>query len=204
MHATVYRVATVLCALVAGVPLGTKFGLVLMLWMLLTGRLLGSRGAVIPALSALGLPPAVVRRTWAALGQGAWTADQLLVKWQGSVAQERQWQPQPVGGYFPVAGDVTGFWRPHLRGCPTQHYSAAAGKAVPAIPVGIVAQIGRAYGQRLGVPLALVRAPAGEPSPRAHDRALVRAAVAVLTPQDAFVVDRAFGIALLQAEDVPA
>src|SRR5205085_11904313 len=41
-------------------------------------------------------------------------------------------------------------------------------------------------------------------SPRAHDRALVRAAVAVLTAADAFVVDRAFGVALLQEEAVPA
>lgn len=204
MHATVYRVATVLCALVVGVPVGTNLGLVVLLWMLLTGRLLGSRGAVIPALSALGLSPAGVRRSWAALGQGAWTADPLLANWQGWVAQEGAWQPHTIGGYHPVAGDTTGFWRPHLEGCPTQHYSAAAGKALPAIPVGIVARVGSAHGQRLGVPLALVRAPLGEPSPRAHDRALVRAAVAVLTPEDALVVDRGFGVALLQEEDVPA
>src|SRR5829696_104011 len=57
MPATVYRVATVLCALVAGVPVGTNLGLVLVLWMLLTGRLLATRGAVIPGLNALGLTP---------------------------------------------------------------------------------------------------------------------------------------------------
>ena len=79
-----------------------------------------------------------------------------------------------------------------------------AGKALPAIPVGSLARIGSAHGQRLGVPLALVRAPAGEPSPRAHDRALVQRAVAVLTPEDALVVGRAFGVALLQEEGVPA
>jgi hypothetical protein len=64
MHPTVYRVAAILCVLVAGVPLGTNLGLVLVLWVLLTGRLLASRGAVIPGLSALGLSPAVGRR-WA-------------------------------------------------------------------------------------------------------------------------------------------
>ncbi len=204
MHPTVYRVLTVLCALVAGVPVGTNLGLVLLLWMLLTGRLLSSRGAVIPALSAMGLPPAVVRRTWATLGQGAWTTDRVLANWGEWVEREGAWQPHTVGGYHPVAADVTGFWRPHLRTCPTQHYSAAAGKALPAIPVGILAQIGSVDGQRLGVPLALVRAPAGEPSPRAHDRALVQQAVAVLTAGDVLVVDRAFGVALLQAEGVPA
>jgi hypothetical protein len=142
MHPTVYRVATVLCALVAGVPLGTNWGLVLVLWVLLTGRLLGTRGAVIPALSSLGLPPAVVRRSWAAVGQGAWTVDRLLANWGAWVAQDGAWVAHTVGGYHPVAGDTTGFWRPHLRGCPTQHYSAAAGKALPAIPIGILARVG--------------------------------------------------------------
>jgi hypothetical protein len=196
MHPTVYRVATVLCALVRGVPLGTNLGLVLLLWMLLTGRLLASRGAVLPGLSALGLPPAVVRRSWAALGQGAWTADRLLANWQGWVEREGAWQPHTVGGYHPVAGDTTGFWRPQLVGCPTQHYSAAAGKARPAIALGILARIGSVDGQRLGVPRVLVRAPTGEPSPRAHDRALVQQAVAVLTAAEVLVVDRAFGVAL--------
>src|SRR5215210_3146148 len=114
MHPTVYRVMTVLCALVAGVPIGTNLGLVLVLWMLLTGRLLATRGAVIPGLSALGLAPAGVRRSWAALGQGAWTADRLLTNWGTWVAQEGAWQPRRVGGYQPVAGDTTGFGRPHL------------------------------------------------------------------------------------------
>lgn len=204
MHPTVYRVARALCALVVGVPLGTNWGLVLVLWMLLTGRLLATRGAVIPALNALGLPPAGVRRSWAALGQGAWTVDRLLANWGAWVAQEGAWQPHTVGGYHPVAGDTTGFWRPHLQGCPTQHYSAAAGKALPAIPVGILARVGSAHGQRLGVPLALVRAPHGARSPRAHDRVLVQQAGALLAVDDVLVVDRAFGIALLQEAAVPA
>ena len=96
MHPTVYRVLTVLCALVAGVPLGTNLGLVLVLWMLLTGRLLTTRGAVIPGLSALGLSPTVVRRSWAALGQGAWTADQMLANWQGWGVREGAGQPHVV------------------------------------------------------------------------------------------------------------
>ena len=199
-----YRVATVLCALVAGVPLGTNLGLVLGLWTLLTGRLLATRGAVLPALSAVGLSPAGVRRSWAAGGQGAWTADQVLAKWRAWVAQEGSWLPHTVGGYHPVAGATTGFWRPHRHGCPTQHYSAAAGQALPAIPLGILARGGSAHGQRVGIPLALVRAPEGEPSPRAHDRGLVQQAGARLAADDVLVVDRAFGVALLPEEEVPA
>src|SRR3954468_10079291 len=154
MPPTVYRVTTVLCVLVAGVPLGSTLGLVLVFWTLRTGGRLGSRGAVIPALSALGLEPAVIRRPWAAVGHGAWSAKQVLANWQAWVAQEGAWQPHRVGGYVPVAADVPGFWRPHLPGCPTRHYNAEAGKALPAIPLGLVVRVGSAAGQRVGVPLA--------------------------------------------------
>jgi len=58
----------------------------------------------------------------------------------------------------PVAVDVTAFWRSHLRACPTTHYHGIAGKALPAIPVVLVARIGSVGPQRLALPLACVRA----------------------------------------------
>ena len=44
MQARVYRVIGVLCAVVAGTPIGTNLGLVHLLWMLVSGRLLEARG----------------------------------------------------------------------------------------------------------------------------------------------------------------
>ena len=72
MQETVYRVIGVLCAVVAGTPIGTNLGLVHLLWMLVSGRLLGSRGALFAGLADCGLPDRAVRRAWAALGQGGW------------------------------------------------------------------------------------------------------------------------------------
>ena len=72
MQETVYRVLGLVCALVVDLPIGTNLGLVHLLWMLVSGRLLETRGAVIPGLSATGLSEPAVRRAWAALGQGAW------------------------------------------------------------------------------------------------------------------------------------
>ena len=54
MQETVYRVIGVLCGVVAGTPIGTNLGLVHLLWMLVSGRLLETRGAVIPGLSCDG------------------------------------------------------------------------------------------------------------------------------------------------------
>jgi len=110
-------VIEVRCAVVAGTPVGTNFGLVHLLWMLVSGRLLESRGAVIPALRTLGLPGPAVRRAWAALGQGDWTSAGLLSRWQQQVEQGGQWQRHEYEAYRPVAVDVTGFWRTQLQGC---------------------------------------------------------------------------------------
>jgi len=198
MQETVYRVLRLLCALVAAVPIGTNLGLVYVFWMLVSGRLLETRGAVIPGLSLLGLPEPVVRRAWAAVGQGDWTSARLLARWGAVVEREGCWRAHEHDGYRPVAVDVTGFWRPRLRDCPTVHYDGRAGKALPAIPVGIVARVGSVGDQRLGVPLALVRADPADPSPAAHERALVRAAVAALAEQDVPVFDAGFGVRQVQ------
>ena len=76
--------------------------------------------------------------------------------------------------------------------------------ALPAILIGIVARVGSATGQRLGLALGLVRADPAAPRPRAHWRRLLRAAVAGLAPADAVIVDRAVGGALRQEAAVPA
>jgi len=198
MQETVYRVIGVLCAVVAGTPIGTNLGLVHLLWMLVSGRLLETRGAVIPGLSAAGLPESAVRRAGAALGQGDWSSSGLLAQWQRQVEQAGVWQAHAHEGYQPVAVDVTGFWRPRLQGLATRHYHGPAGKALPAIPVGMVARVGSVGTQRLGMPLALVRADTTDPSTAAHERAVVRAAVHVMAEHDALVLDAGFEIRHLQ------
>src|SRR6266508_6549764 len=176
MESGVYRVLTLLCVVVAPVPLGTNRALLDLFWMLLSGRLLAARGALIPALTDLGWAPDRVRRAWVALGQGAWTSDRLLRQWRVLVAREGRWQPHCHGGYRPVAVDVTGFWRPRLRDCPTTHYHGGAGKALPAIPVGMIARIGSVGTQRLALPLGLVRADVADPRLTAHTQTLLTAA----------------------------
>jgi len=189
---------TLLCTLVVDLPIGTNLGLLHLLWLLVSGRLLATRGALFPGLSACGLDAPAVRRAWAALGHGDWTSAQLLARWAALVQQEGQWQPQVHGGYRPVAVDVTGFWRPRLRACPTSHYHGVAGKALPAIPLGLIAPVGRVGAQRLALPRAIVRADPDDPTPGAHQRRLVRQAAQQCGPDELLVLDGGFGVALLQ------
>ena len=107
----VYQVMTLLCALVAPLPIGTNLGLLHLLWLLVSGRLLASRGALFPALAECGLAEGAIRRAWAALGQGGWTGAALLARWAALLHAAGRWQPRAHAGYHPVAVDLTGFWR---------------------------------------------------------------------------------------------
>lgn len=203
MPEAVYQMLALLMPLVAPLPIGTNLGLLQLLWMLVSGRLLASRGALIPGLSDLGLTDGEVRRAWAALG-GAWSTDDLIAGWARQVETDGTWQPHVHGGYRPVAIDITGFWRPQLQTCPTRHYQAEAGRALPAIVIGIIARVGSAGGQRLGLPLALVRADPADPSPAAHRRRLIAVAAERRAAVDVLVGDREFRPADFQAAAVEA
>src|ERR687893_32499 len=117
MPGAVYQVIAMLSALVAPLPIGTNLGLLHLLWMLVSGRLLGSRGALLPGLSDLGLTDGEVRRAWAALG-GAWTSDELLTAWTRQAEGAGHWQPHQYGGDRPGAVDLTRLLRPPLPGLP--------------------------------------------------------------------------------------
>jgi hypothetical protein len=197
MSATVYRITTMLSSVLHSVPLGTNLGLFHLLWTLLSGRLLASRGAIIPALADTGLPAPAVRRAWAALAGGHWQINPLLARWQRLVQREGHWQPRCHGGYRPVAADLVGFFRPRLQDCSTGHYSSPAGKALPAIPFGMLARIGTVGTQRLPLPVRLLRTLPDDPRETALQRQLVQEAAALLDPEEVLVVDGGFPVSLL-------
>jgi hypothetical protein len=203
MPTVVYRVTRALSSLLEPFPIGTNLGLFHLLFMLVSGRLLESRGAVVPGLAALGLPPPAVRRAWAALAYGHWETDPLVTRWQQWVHAEARWQPAQHGPYCPVACDLVGFFRPRLQGCVTTHYHPAAGKALPAIPVGIAARVGGVGEQRLAIPCLMLRADPQDPSEAALQRRLLTATGQLLTEQEALVCDAGFPLTQVLQAGVP-
>jgi hypothetical protein len=69
--------------------------------MLLRGRLLLNRGAVIPGLAALGLAEKAVRRAWAALAYGQWHAAQLREAGEQRGREDQVFPAHQSGGYRP-------------------------------------------------------------------------------------------------------
>lgn len=202
MPSLVYRINALLGHVVQSVPVGTNLGLFHLLWMLLSGRLLTSRGALIPGLSDTGLAPDAVRRAWAALAYGRWRCPELLSAWQQAIAEEGRWQAHSHGGYRPLVCDLVGFFRPQLTGCLSKHYSSAAGKALPAIVLGVLVRVGSVEKQRLPIPCAFVRAEPADQSEVDLEVRLLKQASVVLADDEALVSDRGFGVAQVQAAGV--
>src|SRR4030095_3010714 len=116
MSTIAYRISLLLGAIVADVPVGTNLGLFWLLWALISGRFLLSRGAVFPALADGGLAAEAVRRSGASLAYGRWAIETLVRAWHQVVQQEGCWQAHRDAGFRPVACDLVRFLRPPLTG----------------------------------------------------------------------------------------
>ncbi len=203
MSPRVYRINALLSSLLQPLPLGTNLALFYLIWTFLSGRLLASRGALAGALDDAGLPKDAVRRSMAALAYGDWEIAPLVAAFDQTVRAEGVWEPRSHDGYRTVACDLVGFFRPRLHGCPTKHYSPAAGKALPAISLGVAVRVGAVMGQRVPVPLLLLRADTADPRECTLQRTLVRRVGALLAAGEVLVADGGFHVQEMLDAQVP-
>ena len=203
MSTIVYRISVLLGAIVADVPIGTNLGLFWLLWALISGRFLLSRGAVFPALADGGLAADAVRRSGAALAYGCWAIQTLVQAWLQVVQQEGRWHAHRYEGFCPVACDLVGFFRPRLSGCLGKHYQSGADKALPAIVLAVVAAVGSVGKVRLPLVRLLLRAEPSDRSEAALQRRALTQAGAALQADEVLVVDAGFGVASLLTGGVP-
>ncbi len=108
MPEAVYRMLTLVSTLVVTVPVGTNLGLVHLLWMLVSGQLLATRGAVIPGLSACGLSRRAVRRAWGRWGRAPGRARRC------SHGGGQWWPPRGAGSRACMAATAR-WWPPCTR-----------------------------------------------------------------------------------------
>ncbi len=189
-------------AVVKSLPVGTNFALLQFLWMLLQGRLLESRGAVFPALLASGFGIGTVRRCWAALRYGVWQTEELLTAWQRFVQDQGQWQEHEHEGYRAVSVDVTGFFRPKLKGWLAKHFHNLAGRALPAVVFGVVVWVGQIGQQRVPLLKGLVRAEPTETTDISLMLKLLKQVGRQLQPHEIAIFDAGFKLAALQAAQI--
>lgn len=189
-------------AVVQGLPVGTNFALLQLMWVMLQGRLLVSRGAIFPALTAAGFSWTVARRCWAAMRYGAWESEALIEAWRKYVETEGKWQEHEHDGYRGVAVDLTAFWRPRLKGWLGKHFHSVAGRALPAVSFGVVVRVGQMGLQRVPLLKSLVRSDRDNPSETDLVSRLLQQVGQQLGPDEVALFDAGFKLAALQAADI--
>jgi hypothetical protein len=192
-----------LIEIVSLLPIGTNLALLHLMWAMVSGQFLASRGAVFPALAQMGLSEQQVRRAGQALRSGGWSIGQLLVRWEAVVMKRGRWQVRSHGGYNSLAIDLTGFWRPTLKNCSTKHYHHGAGKALPAMVLALIGRVGEIEGQRLALPLAMLRLTEQMANEAELQREAIRHGKVLMTAQEVMIVDGGFLLADLLTEKVP-
>lgn len=186
----------ILVSLTEGLPVGTNLALLHFLWMLVSGALLPQRGALFP--QATGLSAPATRRAWTAFRQGAWQTAVILRLWQEQIEGLPGWQVQGHEGYRAITVDVTAFWRPTLKNCPSTHYHPVANRALPAVIFGVIGEAGLIGGQRLACPRAFKRVQPKDPSESRLWQELLRWARRHLMPDELAVMDAGVKLAAVQ------
>lgn len=192
----------VLEQIVKVVPIGTNLALLQLMWAIITGAFLSSRGAIHSALLLCGFESDEIRRSWSALRWGKWHIQELVQRFRQQVAQTGQWQSREYGGYRPVAVDTTAYWRPRLQGWPSKLYRQLAGKAMTGIGFGLIADVGQVGNRRLPLLRQIVRGQdAAESEMSLKERTVARAA-RLLKENEVLLHDGGLSIAQLQAAGV--
>ena len=139
-------------------PIGTNLAMVYFLWMMISGALLPNRGAIMPALKSIGLSDVETRRSWAAFGSGVWSIYELCSAFGNYVRKQPEWKERRYEGYLPIPFDITAYYRPTHQDCPGVHFHPAAQRALPAINIGLIGEVGELNGQRLALLRRIERA----------------------------------------------
>lgn len=196
MLAAVERMITALDFVVQDTPIGTNISLLRLLWAMVNGSFLQSRGAVHSALSASNFADEEIKRGWSALRYGAWTSAGLLSAWQIKVAAENEWRERTYGGYKVKSLDITGFWRPKLKGQVNQLYNATARRALPAMLFGVLVISGEIKGKRVPLLRQIMRCEAETSETEFHGKLLAEVAEAS-QPDEITVMDAGFELSEL-------
>ncbi len=188
--------------IVETVPVGTNLALIHLMWSILNGSFLGSRGAIFPALQESGFDPEEIRRSWQAMRYGAWCIDDLLQSWRDYVKEQGEWQAHKYEGYRPLAVDLTAFWRLRLKGWMGKYFNGLANRMVNGIGFALVVEVGQLAGQRLPLLRKILRAESSDLSQKQLKLKALSWVGENLDPKEVLVFDAGAQISELQSASV--
>jgi len=154
-----YRILDLIEQMVAVAPKGTALGLSDLISAMFSGYFIESGGAVTPAVEAFlrreikdeKEREARTRRAAKAVTYGNYNLPELMNKLREIIEAEGNWKPIVAQGYRVASVDFTAFRRPAVKKLKTKAYVSDANRAVPAVPIGMIASVGKVNEQRVAL-----------------------------------------------------
>lgn len=193
----------VLEQVVKGLPVGTNLALLHMIWTIITGSFLSSRGAVFPALQRCGFSREESYRSWQAMARGSWGIGRLVKNWRSYVLSQGRWQANRYEGYRALAIDITAFWRPRLQGWKGKFFHGIARRALKGVGFGLLVEIGQVDGHRIPLLKAILPAGARSESQDGFKHEVLWHAQQSLAEDEVAVHDAGASVADMQEHGIP-
>ena len=203
-----YRTLDLIEQLVAVAPEGTALGLCDLISAMFSGYFIESGGAVTPAVEAFLRQEikdekereARTRRAAKAVTYGRYNLKELMDKLQEIIQAEGNWKPIMAQGYGIVPVDFTIYRRTAVKKLKTKAYVSDANRAVPAVPIGMIASVGEVNGQRVALLKDVVLADLSVNEGAEHKKQLYKQVATVLGKDEIAVFDA--GFKLVEATEV--
>jgi hypothetical protein len=202
MNTASKRTLHVIEQIIKSVPVGTNLALLQLIWAIINGSFLPSRGAVHTALSISGFSDQAIRRSWEALRHGVWRIEELIGRFRSLVKEEGSWQASEYQGYRPLAVDISAIWRSRLQNWAGKIYHHLVGKSCVGIGFGLIAQVGTIEGHRLPLLRAIVRGRPSDSEDTLKKRTL-KEAVRLMSANEVLIHDGGATIAEIHSAKVP-
>lgn len=168
---------------------GTNINLLHLIWAMVTGSFLSSRGTVHQALKQSGCTDAEINRSSQTLRTGQWQIGEMITKWREYVSETTQWELKTYEGWRVLSADVVVFPRLKLKGWIGKLYRGTFGKAIKAVGLGVIVEIGHYAGCRVPLLRQIVRSQNREGSEKLLKQDLLKAVSNQLQPNEVLVHD---------------
>ena len=197
-----YQVQATIEQMVSTLPKGTDLGLCDVISAMYSGYFIESGGGIMPAveqyLSAYVTDEreraARSRRAAKAITYGQYNLEEMLSELKGIVAAAGHWQATTIQGYRMKPVDMTAYKRARVRKLKSKSYDSQAGRAVPAVPFGIMGTTGCVGEQRVAILDMLVCGETNQNSPSGEMEKVYKQVAQKLTETDLALLDAGFSL----------
>lgn len=203
-----YRILNLIEQMTTVASKGTSLGLCDTISAMYSGYFIESGGAVTPAIEAFLRQEikeekereARTRRASKAITYGSYNMKELIERLQEIVRAEGKWEQMRVQGYSIVSVDFTAYRRAAVKKLKAKAYNSDANRAVSAVPIGMIASVGKVNEQRVALLKNVVLTDLSVNDSAAHKIQLYKETAKLLEEDELAVLDAGFKLA--EAADI--